>query len=262
MSAHVWGESYEIVGNLDNATDVMWEGLTANNLMGAEEFLKSANTNQKIEEIKCREVTKHPNPPKLSRNFRWKGRYIVPDLVDPATGKMGVNIPFTWHAKNGNVQMIAGSKKDPIYFTNLIYKDHLFTYTYKWPGLQPEFLPPLERCIPFAFTLDDLNALLATSFFVGAEILEEKTSHGVKKCIHVHHFRLAVALPNFPPGFYPRIPILSADIYVDQNDSSKFCKVLHFGFQNLYDPNLDEWIVINKFENGPGKIKLPPACSD
>lgn len=126
--------------------------------------------------------------------------------------------------------MIAGTKKDPIFFTNLIYENRLYTYTYKWPGLQPEFLPPLETCQPVLdFSLEDLNALFASSFYVGAEIIEEKNHLGDSRCIPVHHFRLAIALPSLPPGFYPRLPFLCADIYVDQENSSKFVKILHFG---------------------------------
>lgn len=210
-----------------------------------------------VKQCKGVEMPHHsPPPPKLPRNFRMKGRYIVPDLVDPATGVVGVNVPFTWEGKDGNVQMIAGSQKYPIYFTNLIYKNHLYTYTYKWPGLQPEFLPPLEACVPlFKFSLDDLNAFFATSQYAGAEILEGKPNR------KVHHFRVGIVLPQFPPGFYPRLPILSADIYVDQKDSSKIWKVLHFGLQNLYDPALDEWIVIHKIDDCPGEVKLPKACS-
>jgi len=154
--------------------------------------------------------------------------------------------------------MIAGSERDPIYFTNLIYDDHLYTYTYKWPGLQEEFLPPLEPCGPlFEFSLDDLNAFLSTSQYVGAEILE------INPCqrAHVHHFRVGIVLPHAPPGFYIRFPILSADIYVDQKDSSKIWKVLHFGLQNIYDPDLDEWIVINNFDQCSKEPKLPAACS-
>ncbi|GAH99533.1 unnamed protein product, partial [marine sediment metagenome] len=100
--------------------------------------------------------------PKLPKNFSWKGRYLVPDLIDPKTGK-GIDVPFTWVGNNGDVQMIAGSMKHPIYFTNFIYKDYLYTYTYKWPGLQPPFLPPLENCDPlFPFTRKDLNKFLST----------------------------------------------------------------------------------------------------
>lgn len=197
-----------------------------------------------------------PPPPQLPRNFSWTGRYIVPDLIDPATGQLGVNVPFTWQGVDGNVQMIAGSEDHAIYFTNFIYNDYLFTYTYKWPGLQPEFLPPLEPCKPlFKFTLQDLNAFFSTANFVGAETLEER------KTRFVNHFRISVALPQFPPGFYPRLPILSADIYVDRNDPRKLWKVLHYGLQNIYTPNLDEWIVINKHTDCPGEIKLPPACT-
>lgn len=215
--------------------------------------INAVDAKKAIQELQSRKKIHRPSPPKLPRNFRWEGRYLVPDL--------GVNVPFTWHGKNGNIQMTAGSLRHPIYFTNLIYRRRLFTYTYKWPGLQPEFLPPLERCGPlFKFSLNDLNALFATAFFVGAEILEEKNSRGECERHPVHHFRLAIALPHFPPGFYPRLPVACADIYVDRDDPSRFLKILHFGIHNLYDPNLDEWIVIEKFEDCPGRIKLPAAC--
>ena len=197
-----------------------------------------------------------PCPPELPRNFRWSGRYIVPNLVDPRTGDIGINVPFTWHGNNGDVQMIAGSEEDPIYFTNLIYNDHLYTYTYKWPNLQPELLPPLEPCSALRkLSLQEFNNFLATSYFVGPEILQGHKDR------FVNHFRVSIVEPLFPPGFYPRLPVALGDIYVDQNDSCKFLKVLHFGLQNIYAPGLDEWIVINKFQDCPGEIMLPPACS-
>ncbi|MCE2983163.1 MAG: hypothetical protein LW832_06320 [Parachlamydia sp.] len=53
------------------------------------------------------------DPPRLPKNFSWKGRYVVPDL--------NINVPFTWNGNEGNIQMVAGGQKHPIYFTNLIY---------------------------------------------------------------------------------------------------------------------------------------------
>lgn len=197
-----------------------------------------------------------PCPPELPRDFRWSGRYIVPNLVDPKTGLVGINVPFTWHGNDGNVQMIAGSANDPIYFTNFIYNGNLYTYTYKWPGLQPEFLPPLETCKPVRkLTLEELNDFFASSYFVGPEILQGQRNR------YVNHFRVSIVEPPFPPGFYPRLPIALGDIYVDQECSCKFVKVLHFGLQNIYAPGLDEWIIIHKFEDCPGEINLPSACS-
>lgn len=203
---------------------------------------------------------KNPAPPQLPRNFSWKGRYIVADLIDPRTGTLGIDVPFTWEGVDGDVQMIAGGENYPIYFTNFIYQNHLYTYTYKWPGLQPEFLPPLEPCEPLLeFSLEDLNAILATASYVGPLILE-KTTH-LKRCQRVNHFRVPIVTPPpQPPGFYFRLPLILGDFFVDSTDSSKFWQVLHFGIQNLYDPNLDEWIFIQKFKDCPGKIILPPAC--
>ena len=76
----------------------------------------------------------------------------------------------------------------------------------------------------------------------------------------MHHFRLSVVLPQLPPGNHFRIPITSADIYVDRKDPTKIWKILHFGFQNLLDPNLDEWIILNEFMNVAGEVNLPPSC--
>jgi hypothetical protein len=189
-----------------------------------------------------------PNPPQLPQSFSWKGRYIVPDLH--------TTVPFVWYGKNGNVQMIAGTTSDPIYFTNFINQGNLYTYTYAWPGLQPSFLPPLESCDPIPFTFEQLNGFLAHSArFVGKEVLQER-----KVCRYVNHFRVAVVLPKLPPGFYLRIPITCVDLYVDQEDSTVFWKVLQFGFQNLYDPELNEYIVIDKIQCPIPDLVLPPKC--
>jgi hypothetical protein len=58
------------------------------------------------------DATEPLHPPQLPRDFQWEGRWIVSDL--------GVDVPFTWQGKDGNVQMIAGGEEDEIYFTNLI----------------------------------------------------------------------------------------------------------------------------------------------
>lgn len=185
-----------------------------------------------------------PPPPKLNYNFCWSGNYFVPDL--------NINLPFTWHAENGNMQMIAGNNQYPIWFTNLIYNGFLYTLTYKWPGLPPD--QGCDKIIPF--TIDDLNTIFATSSFVGFEILEHNNTS-----IRVHHFRLSIVLPRLPPGKQFRIPITSADIYVDYKDPTKIFKILHFGLQNLFDPNLDEWIIINNFRDVPGNIVFPCKCN-
>ena len=197
-----------------------------------------------------------PCPPQLPANFRWSGRYIVPNLTDIETGKW-VDVSFTWEANNGNIQMIAGSESEAIYFTNFINNGYLYTYTYKWPNLQPEFLPPLERCDPVrALTLEELNFFFTTAYFVGPEII--KSPDGQKQ--YVNHFRISIVQPMLPPGFYPRLPIALGDIYVDRKDPYKIYKILHFGLENLYAPGLDEWIILDKFEDCPREIIIPAAC--
>lgn len=190
-----------------------------------------------------------PPPPKIPRNFQWTGRYFVPDL--------DAEVPFTWNGKNGNFQMIAGNESSAIHFTNLIYNGNLYTLTYKWPGVPRN---PCSNVGPF--TLDDLNKGLESSRFVGAETLHDK------KTREVNHFRAGVVyepgpdvIPAIPGVPQVRIPIMSGDLYVDRKDPTKVWKVLQFGLQNLYDKNLDEWIVIDSSKASAGKVTLPDECA-
>jgi hypothetical protein len=193
-----------------------------------------------------------PPAPRFPRDFQWQGRWVVKDLVPP------VDVPFTWQGNNGSGQMTAGGYNYPVYFTNLIYNNKLYTKTYKWPGVIP---PAPDKCVCLGgLSLDKLNACIGSSRYVGAETLEDETPH----C--VNHFRVAVVLPITPPPRFPfknppfTIPLMEGDFYVDQGDSSKFWKVLHFGFQNILDPALDEWAVLDEFADSPGQTTLPLDC--
>ncbi|MEO6989259.1 MAG: hypothetical protein ABI239_11495 [Aquihabitans sp.] len=191
-----------------------------------------------------------PSPPQLPDDFTWTGRYLVPDL--------DVEVPFTWNASEGDMQMIAGGEDQPIHFTNVIHDGALYTLTYEWPNI------PRMPCSPIGpYTLDDLNAGLAEASFVGAEILEELEPRSV------FHYRSASAIEVPPevlglPEDAPvaRVPIMSGDIYVDREDPSVIWKLLHFGVQNLYDVDLDEWIVIDEVSDAPGEVTLPQECAD
>jgi hypothetical protein len=192
-------------------------------------------------------ATEPPAPPRLPRDFQWEGRYVVSDL--------GIDVPFTWHGRDGNLQMVAGDATSAIHFTNILVDGRLYTLTYRWPETVP---PPSEpKCVCLGrLTLDTLNACLATARHVGAEILKDQGRR------HVHHFRLSVVLGENATKPDPlRIPIMQGDFYVDSQDPSKPWKVLHYGLQNLLDPALDEWIIMESFADTPGEVTLPPACS-
>ncbi|MGP3690438.1 hypothetical protein ACTVZO_38060 [Streptomyces sp. IBSNAI002] len=182
-----------------------------------------------------------PPPPRLPRDFRGKGKWIVRDL--------GITVPFTWSGRDGNSQMTAGGPQHPIWFTNLIYHDTLYTLTYKWPGLNEH---PCSR-IP-GFGLEDLNQGFEGARFVGRETLRRTPQR------HVNHWRVGVVFPQLPPGNYPRLPLALGDIYVDEGNPGTFWQVLQFGVQNLYDPELDEWLVMDTFEHRPGTVTLPQEC--
>jgi hypothetical protein len=183
-----------------------------------------------------------PLPPQLPRDFRGKGKWVVRDL--------GITVPFTWEGRNGDSQMVAGGPQYPIWFTNLIYHGTLYTLTYKWPGLTEH---PCSQ-IP-GFDLDQLNQALQGARFVGQEILQQSPNR------HVNHWRVGVVVPKQPPGNFLRFPLALGDIYVDQDDRSTFWQVLQFGVQNLYDPELDEWLVMDTFDHKAGTVTLPDRCS-
>ncbi|WP_034263503.1 hypothetical protein [Actinospica robiniae] len=183
-----------------------------------------------------------PAPPRLPRDFRGKGTWIVRDL--------GITVPFTWEGRDGDSQMTAGGPRYPIWFTNLIYRGSLYTLTYKWPG------PVSHACsrIP-GFGLTQLNDALRGARFVGSEILQGSADR------RVNHWRVGVVVPKRPPGSFLRLPLALGDVYVDQDDRGTFWQVLQFGVQNLFDPQLDEWLQMRTFDHRPGVVDLPRRCA-
>jgi hypothetical protein len=186
-----------------------------------------------------------PRPPVLPASFQGTGRYIVRDL--------NVNVPFSWQGRNGNSQMIAGGPQYPIWFTNLIYRNTLYTLTYKWPNIP---LNRNRRCDKIeSFGRQTLNSLLKTSRFVGPEILQGVPDR------HVDHWRVGVVAGSTRPGKAGRLPIALGDIYVGQTDPGQWWQVLQFGLQNLFDPQLDEWFTMTTFSRRPGRVTLPVNCA-
>lgn len=185
-----------------------------------------------------------PRPPLLPANFQAKGRYIVRDL--------GIDVPFTWEGRDGDSQMTAGGPQYPIWFTNLIFHNTLYTLTYKWPNIP--LIPPRQCDRLGFFNRQILNDKLKTSRFVGPEILQGSTDR------YVNHWRVGVVVGSTQPGEFPRLPVGQADVYVDQRNPSQWVQVLHFGLQNLFDPELDEWFTLATFTQRPGQVTLPDRC--
>lgn len=186
-----------------------------------------------------------PQPPQIPDDFSWSGRYVVPDL--------DIETPFHWFGADGDFQMIAGGADEPIHFSNLIVDGQLYTVTYTWPGV-----PRMPCSHVGAFTLSELNEGFAEASFVGAETLHRDTDFAV------NHFR-SVGVIELPEGVTDglplRVPLMAGDIYVDADNSSQVRQLLHFGVQNLYDPNLDEWILIDSADEEPRTIALPEECA-
>jgi hypothetical protein len=187
-----------------------------------------------------------PRPPRLPADFQSAGRYIVRDL--------GIDVPFTWEGRDGDSQMVAGGPEHPIWFTNLIYHNALYTLTYQWPNIP---LDPPRRCdrIPGFFNRHILNDRLKTARYVGPEILQGSPGRPVD------HWRAGVVAGSTVPGEFFRLPIALGDVYVDRRDPSQWRQVLQFGLQNLFDPELDEWFTLTSFSHQPGQVTLPERCT-
>lgn len=116
-------------------------------------------------------------------------------------------------------------------------------------------LSPFRRCDRVgSFSLQMLNEVLKTARFVRPEILQGTPDRSVD------HWRVGVVAGSTLPGKEFRVPIALGDIYVDQRDPSQWWQVLQFGFQNLYDPQLDEWFTMTSFNHQPGQVTLPKRC--
>lgn len=190
-----------------------------------------------------------PEPPRIPEDFTATGRYLVPDL--------GIDVPFRWEGGDGNSRMVAGGRDHPIWFENLVHgapgePKRLYTVTHRWPGVV-QAVPC--GAIPGDFDRGTLNAWFERASFVGREVLVKG-----KRRRHVNHWRVTGVFPALPPGNFLRLPIAMADIYVDRSDPAKIWKVLHFGVQNLYDPELDEWFELDRFSRRPAKVSLPSGC--
>lgn len=197
--------------------------------------------------VRCRHRTtvrfRFPPPPRFPANFTGRGRYIVRDL--------GVDVPFRWNARHGDMQMVAGGPGRPIHFVNLI-KDHvLYTKTYRWPGVAG-----VGRCLATGpWDRRFFNQWFASARYVGPVTLEQPRHR------RVDHWRAGLVFSLDPePGNHLRVPLASADIFVQHGRSSTFWNVQHFGVQNLLDPQLDEWIQMRTFEHRPGRLDPPADC--
>lgn len=187
-----------------------------------------------------------PPPPQIPQDFQWRGRYFVKDL--------GYDVSFSWQGNDGDLQMIAGGDNEQIHFTNLIFQNNLYTVTYKWPGIVDS--PEDAECVCLGqLPLATLNRCLASSRFVGEEqLIGDKPPR-------VNHFRVGVVFGFASTAPAARLAIMEGDIYVEPHNSSRIRKMLHYGYQNVLDPALDEWLRIDKIKNKPGEITLPPECS-
>jgi hypothetical protein len=63
-------------------------------------------------------------------------------------------------------------------------------------------------------------------------------------------------IPAAAPGVLRRLSFALGDVYVDQRNRGTFWQVPQFGSQNLYDPELSEWLRVDTFRQQPGAVRL------
>ena len=179
-----------------------------------------------------------PRPPHLPQNFRGQGEWIVRDL--------GITVPFSWRGNDGNSRMVAGGPDYPIWFTNLIWHNSLYTLTYKWPNVTDH---PCDK-IPGFFNLHLLNQGFKTARFVGREILQGRPNR------HVNHWRAGVVLPQLPPGNFPALALRSATS-TSTRQSQHLLAGAAVRRPEPLRPRLDEWLRMDTFRHKPGRVGLP-----
>ena len=184
-----------------------------------------------------------PAPPRLPANFRARGRWVVRSL--------GITVPFTWRSENGNSRMVAGGKHYPIWFVNLIYHNRLYTLTYKWPGVDD------HRCVLFPGYFTRQHAQRGPARIA---VRRPRGPAGQTRTAASTTGGSASSSPSCrratTSGSRSRSPTSTSGRATGRAGGS--CS--SSAFQNLFDPELDEWGMLDRFRLEPAPVSLPNRC--
>ena len=190
-------------------------------------------------------------------NFEWNGTFRVPGGEKPVITDL--TIRGLWQDAYFNLYMQQGFAGGEYWVENLIYRDHLYTITHKWPGVD---FPVTGVCYKShnAITVHDLNGILASAQLVGLEKIDgTPMNHFRASCLS--RSQIVIVLNGITVPLTVPIPVsIFSDIYVRPDRSHPFERWLQFGDAVGLSRHHDEWFFFEDQHRYPPEIQLPAQC--
>lgn len=225
------------------------------------------------------DTTMGPDKPQIpTQDFEWhgvfKGSTVFQGTAEDYSAPQVIEDLVVRGRQQGdyfNVYMSQGGADRDTWVENLIYNGKFYSITHKWHTNGADDF--LELCFentvyndtdpksPLPITVEGLNSLLASSRFVGLEMIEgESINHFRASCLAASAFPTDDgATPILPPFFSIKI---FSDIYVLESDPYAWTKWLQYGDGVGPDPQNDEWFLFDERSSNPGDIILPKECHE
>jgi hypothetical protein len=185
-----------------------------------------------------------------TQNFEWNGTFEVPGEEEPVISAL--TIRGMWQKGYFNLYLEQGLKGEDYWVENLIYRNHLYTITHKWPKVAPPVSGFCYRSVD-EITPEGLNGVLQSAQLVGLEKIDGKA---------LNHFRVSCLSKSQIVGL-PLRPVtldIFSDIYVEPAHPDSFNRWLQFGDAVGLSKQHDEWFFFEEHNNHPEKIELPWQC--
>ena len=184
-----------------------------------------------------------PAPPRLPANFRARGRWVVRSL--------GITVPV--HLAQRERQQPDGRRGQAL--PDLVCEPDL-----PQPALHAHLQVARGRRPPLRPGPGLLHPEHAQRGPARIAVRRPRGPAGQTRTAASTTGGSASSCPRLPPGNHLRFPIALADVYVGQGNRSRWWQLLQFGFQNLLDPELDEWGMLDRFRLEPAPVSLPNRC--
>lgn len=208
----------------------------------------------------------HPrkdNPARIERpaipteNFEWNGTFRVPGQEEPVITDLAVR--GMWQAGYFNLYMKQGFEGGKYWVENLIYQNHLYTITHKWPNVE---FPVSGACYKShnEITVQDLNGILASSQLVGLEKIDgTPMNHFRVSCLS--KTQIVIVQNGTTVPLTPPIPVnIFSDIYMKPGHARQFERWLQFGDAVGLSKQHDEWFFFTEQNSEPKDFQLPWQC--
>lgn len=192
-----------------------------------------------------------------TENFEWNGTFRVPGEEEPVITDL--TIRGMWQDAYFNLYMEQGFAGGEYWVENLIYRNHLYTITHKWPKVE---FPVTGVCYKShnEITVHDLNGILASAQLVGLERIDGTLmNHFRASCLS--RSQIVIVLDGVKVPLTAPIPVsIFSDIYVRPDRSHRFERWLQFGDAVGLSRHHDEWFFFEDQNRHPREIQLPAQC--